>query len=432
MGRSQTNGGRGPRASTPAAAGEATRRHPRDMVRVLGVRNFAFFWTGQLVSGTGTWMQTVAMAWLVLQISHSPGILGTVTMLQFLPMMLFTLPAGVVADRVPKRRLLIAAQSLAALQALVLGVLTLLGTPQIWELAVLAFVLGLSNAFNNPAQQAFLPELVGHDLLPDAVVLNSLQFNGTRMIGFALGGLALAQFSAAAVFFANAASFAASLAALLLMRRADLNRPLEQRPGQHALGEGLAYAYRTPAVVFVLASLAVVGTFGFNWPVAAPLMAQDLLHVGAIGFGALMGAFGGGSLIAGAGLMATGPGGRRRMVAAAGILALVLIALGISRSYAASLALMTVAGIAGTVYTTTANSSLQAVVPDRLRGRVMSLFVLLMAGTTPVGATLLGWGADAFGISATTIAFGVVTAAGLAVLVLHHRAASRGTQPPAP
>ncbi|WP_369045489.1 MFS transporter [Sinomonas sp. P10A9] len=400
------------------------------MVRVLGVRNFAFFWTGQLVSGTGTWMQTVAMAWLVLQISHSPGILGTVTMLQFLPMMLFTLPAGVVADRVPKRGLLIATQSLAALQALVLGILTLLGTPQIWELAVLAVVLGLSNAFNNPTQQAFLPELTGHDLLPDAVAMNSLQFNGTRMIGFALGGIALAELSAAGVFLINAASFAASLAALLLMRPAELHAPAGQRPGHHALREGLTYTRRTPAVVFVLASLAVVGTFGFNWPVAAPLMAQDLLDVGAVGFGALMGAFGAGSLVAGAGLILLGPGGRRRMVTAGAVLALVLIALGISRSYPASLALMAVAGISGTVYTTTANSSLQAIVPDRLRGRVMSLFVLLMAGTTPIGATLLGWGADAFGISATTIAFGAVTAVGLGALLLHHRLASRRAQPP--
>lgn len=399
------------------------------MVRVLGVRNFSLFWTGQVVSGTGTWMQTVAMAWLVLQISHSPGILGTVTMLQFLPMMLFTLPAGVVADRVPKRTLLVATQALAALQAVVLGVITLFGTPQIWELAVLAFVLGLSNAFNNPTQQAFLPELVGHDLMADAVTMNSLQFNGTRMIGSAVGGLMLAQFSASAVFLANAASFAASLGALLLLRADALHPPAGQRPARHALREGLSYTFHTPAALFVLGLLAVVGTFGFNWPVAAPLIAQDLLNVGAAGFGALMGAFGAGSLAAGVGLIIVGPGGRRRIIAAAGVLAVAVIALGCSGSYPLSLALMAVAGVSGTVYTTTSNSTLQGLVPDHLRGRVMSLFVLLMAGSTPVGATLMGWGADAFGVSATVAGFGGVMALGLAALVLGRRAAaSRGRQ----
>ncbi|GAB2732624.1 MFS transporter [Sinomonas soli] len=397
------------------------RRRPEDMVRVLRVPNFALFWTGQLVSGTGTWMQTVAMAWLVLQISHSPGVLGTVTMLQFLPMMLFTLPAGVLADRVPKRRLLLATQGLAALQAVVLGAVALAGTPRIWVLAVMAFVLGLSNAFNNPTQQAFLPELVGRALLPDAVTMNSIQFNGTRMVGSALGGLVLAQSSAAAVFLLNAASFLASLAALLLLRGAALHPPTGERPGRRALREGLVYTFRTPAVLFVLASLAVVGTFGFNWPVAGPLIAQDLLGVGADGFGALMGAFGAGSLLAGAGLIVLGVGGRRRMVAAAAVLAVVLVALGVSRSYPVSVALMVLAGVSGTVYTTTANSTLQRAVPDRLRGRVMSLFVLLMAGSTPIGATLLGWGADAFGIAATIIGFGTVTAAGLLALVIRRR-----------
>jgi MFS family permease len=391
------------------------------VVRVLRERNFALFWAGQLISGTGTWMQTVAMAWLVLEISKSPGILGTVTMLQFLPLLLFALQAGVLADRLPKRGLLLATQSLAALQALVLGILTVTGTPQIWQLAALAFTLGLSNAFNNPAQQAFIPELEGRDLVPDAVAMNSLQFNATRMVGFALGGLALAQISAAAVFFINAASFAASLAALLLMHPRALQTPMGRKAGRGALREGLRYTVRTAPVLFVLASLAVVGTFAFNWPVAGPLIAQDLLGVGAAGFGALMGAFGAGSLVAGAGLIIL-PGAReRRIVIAGGALAAVLIALGASRSYPLSLALMGAAGVSATVFTTTVNTRLQTLVPDRLRGRVMSLFVLLLAGSTPVGATLLGWGSDAFGISATTIAFGAVTAAGLAILVWRRR-----------
>ena len=151
------------------------------------------------------------------------------------------------------------------------------GTPQIWQLAVLAVALGISNAFNNPAQQAFIPEMVGRPLIPDAVAMNSVQFNATRMVGSAAGGLAVAQLPVATVFFINAASFAASLLALLSMRAAELHLPPRQPASHGALREGLRYAINTPSVLFVLAALAVVGTFGFNWPVAGPLLARDVL-----------------------------------------------------------------------------------------------------------------------------------------------------------
>jgi MFS family permease len=394
-------------------------RSARDLISALRVRNFALFWTGQLISGTGSWMQMVAMAWLVLDISHSPATLGTVTTLQFLPVLLLSLPAGVLADRVPKRRLLIATQALAAAQALLLGILALLGTPQIWQLALLGFTLGVSNAFNNPTQQAFVSEMVDPPLVPQAVALNSVQFNTTRMVGSALGGLAIAHFTAGAVFFLNAASFAASLGALLLMRTGEL-RPTHTRHAQAgALREGVRYAIRTPAVLFVLVALAVVGTLGFNWPVAVPLLAKDVLHVQADGFGALMAAFGAGALIAGLGLVVWGGGNERRLVTAGGLLGVVLLLLGMSRSYPVSLALMGLAGLTGTVFTTTANTRLQLLSPDRLRGRVMSLFVLLMAGSTPIGASLLGQGAEAFGVPATIVAFGVATLIGLAALVVY-------------
>ncbi len=394
-------------------------RSGRDLISALRVRNFALFWTGQLISGTGSWMQMVAMAWLVLDISHSPATLGTVTTLQFLPILLLSLPAGVLADRVPKRRLLIATQALAAVQALLLGILAIAGTPQVWQLALLGFTLGVSNAFNNPTQQSFVSEMVTPALVPQAVALNSVQFNTTRMVGSALGGLAIAHFTAGAVFFLNAASFAASLGALVLMRTEQL-RPTHSHHAQAgALREGVRYAIRTPAVLFVLVALAVVGTLGFNWPVAVPLLAKDVLHVQADGFGALMAAFGAGALIAGLGLVAWGGGNERRLVTAGGLLGVVLLLLGMSHSYPVSLALMGLAGLTGTVFTTTANTRLQLLSPDRLRGRVMSLFVLLMAGSTPIGASLLGQGAEAFGVPATLVAFGVATLVGLTALVVY-------------
>ena len=390
-----------------------------DLLSALRVRNFALFWTGQLISGTGTWMQMVAMAWLVLDISHSPATLGIITTLQFLPILLFALPAGVLADRVPKRHLLIATQALAAVQALVLGILATVGTPQIWELALLGFTLGMSNAFNNPSQQAFVSEMVPPPLVPQAVALNSVQFNTTRMVGSALGGLAIAHFTAAAVFFLNTASFAASLGALALIRPDQL-RTAPTHPAQRgALREGVSYSLGTPAVLFVLAAVAVVGTLGFNWPVAVPLLAKDVLNVEAVGFGTLMAAFGGGALVAGLALLVWGGGNERRLVSSGILLGVVLVLLGVSRSYPLSLMLMGLAGLTGTVFTTTANTRLQVLAPDRLRGRVMSLFVLLMAGSTPIGASLLGQGAEAFGVPAALVTFGVVTLMGLAALVVY-------------
>lgn len=405
------------------AAGVATGQESpraRDVLSVLRVRNFALFWTGQLVSGTGTWMQMVAMAWLVLEVSRSPATLGMVTSLQFLPILLFALPAGVLADRVSKRGLLIATQALAAAQAIALGILAVVGTPQVWHLAVLGFTLGVSNAFNNPTQQAFVSEMVGPTLVPRAVALNSVQFNTTRMVGSALGGVAIARFSVASVFFVNAASFAASLVALMLMRPDQLHTV--QHDHQGGLGEGLRYARSTPAVLFVLGLLAVVGTLGFNWPVAAPLLARDLLDVQATGFGGLMAAFGAGALIAGLGVAMLGDAKERRLVTAATLLGVVLILLGLSHSYPVSLALMGLAGLSGTVFTTTANTRLQLITPAALRGRVMSIFVLLMAGSTPIGAALLGNGAAALGVPVTMVAFGAITLVGLAGLVLYRTA----------
>jgi predicted MFS family arabinose efflux permease len=276
----------------------------------------------------------------------------------------------------------------------------------------------VSNAFNNPAQQAFVPEMVGLTLVPDAVAMNSVQFNTGRMIGFALGGLAVAQLSAAAVFFMNAASFAAAMTALLVLRTGEL-RLSRSKPARHgALREGLQYVLHTRAVLFVLGALAVVGTFGYNWPVAAPLLARDVLNVASVGFGALMSAFGAGSLIAGIGLLVVGGSNDRRMIVSGAALALILVLLGISQSYPVSLGLMALAGLSGTVFTTTVNTHLQGLTPDRLRGRVMSLFVLLLAGSTPFGSALLGLGAEAFGISSAIIVFGALTLAGLAVLLV--------------
>lgn len=401
-------------------------RRVGDVLRALRVRNFGLFWTGQLVSGMGTWMQTVAMAWLVLQISHSALTLATVTTLQFLPMLLFTLPAGALADRVSKRALLLCAQSLAAAQALALGILVAVGTPRVWQLAVLAVALGLSNAFNNPAQQAFVPEMVGRELVPDAVALNSAQFNAGRMVGSALGGVAVAYLGVAAVFFINAGSFALTLGALLAMRPGDLHRAAGNRPSRRgAIREGLRYAAGVPDVLFVLLTLAAVGTLGFNWQVVAPLIARDVLGLGAVGFGTLMGAFGAGALVAALTLVAVPGGSERRIVTAGAVIAGVLVILGWSGSYPIAITAMTLGGAGATLFTTTSNTRLQKLVPDRLRGRVMSVFVLLMGGSTPVGTYLLGHVAALTGVPVAVGGFGAATAVGLIGTLTYQRVADR-------
>jgi MFS family permease len=394
---------------------------------VLRIRNFRLFWSGQLVSGTGTWMQAAAQSWLVLEISHSPLALGTVTMLQFLPILLFVVPAGVFADRVPKRRLLIASQSIAGALALVLGLLVLSGHVAIWQIGVLAFGLGLTNAVNNPAQLSFVAEMVGGPRLGAAVSLNSVQFNLTRLIGPALAGMLIAGAGLGWTFVLNAASFLAAVITLLAMRPEELvAAPAGERTGALSqMREGLSYARRSPAVLSVLIILGAVGLFGFNWLVAVPLLARDVLDLGAAGYGLLMSALGAGALVAAVVLSGTHTASTRRMGLGGGILGLALLGLGLSGSYPLSLVLMVVAGAAGAVFTVTANTRLQLLSPGRLRGRMMSLYVLLMAGTTPIGSYLLGHLANGAGTGVAVVAFGLLTVAGVVTGLIYRRRRSR-------
>ena len=251
---------------------------------------------------------------------------------------------------------------------------------------MLAVALGLSNAFNNPAQQAFVPEMVGRDLVPEAVALNSAQFNAGRMAGSALGGVAVAYLGVATVFFINAASFALTLGALLAMRPDELHPAAVTRPPRKgAVREGLRYAAGVPDVLFVLLALAVVGTLGFSWQVVAPLIASDVLNLGAVGFGTLMGAFGAGALIPALTLVALPGGSERRIVMAGAMIAGALLVLGWSR------------------------------------GRVMSVFVLLMGGRTPVGTYLLGHVAAPTSVPVAIVGFGAASGIGLIATLTYQR-----------
>ena len=409
-----------------------TQRDFRDIFIALRVRNFRLFWFGQLISLSGTWMQTIGQAWLVLNLTQSPFAVGTVTALQFLPITFLVLFGGVVADRVPKRRFLVGTQSAAMLQALILGVLVSTGAVRIWHVYLLALALGLNNAFDNPTRQAFVPEMVGKDLLTNAVPLNSTLFNAARIVGPAIGGVAIATVGVAGAFYLNAASFIPVIIALLMMRPAEFF-PFEKAEGRlfAQLREGVDFVLQTPQVLLILLVMAFVGTFGYNFSTALPLLAKFVLHVGSVGFGVMTAVLGVGSLLAALAIAYTQRAGEKQIVIGGGVFCLLLILVGLSRWIVVTLPLLALLGFAGIVFTASANTRLQLLAPGPLRGRVMSLYVLLFAGTTPIGAFLLGNVAERIGVQKAVVLFGTIALLGVGVGALYRAAhPAAGAQTP--
>ena len=408
-------------AAGSASADRGRSAAPGRSKSAFSVPAYRLYWASQLASGIGTWAQSIAQSWLVLQMTGSPFALGTITTLQFLPMMVFPLIGGVIADRLPRRRLLIATQTGAMIQALVLGALVWSGRVQYWEVGALALTLGLTNAFGNPAQQALVPEIVGPGLVGNAVALNSIQFNVARLFGGAVGGVAVAVLGISPTLFLNALSYIPAIAVLLSIRPAHsrVSRPAAGHVGTQ-VSAGLRYALGDRSIRRTLALFGVVGLLGFNWSVATPLLAVSL-GAGAAGFGTLMSAFGAGSLLAGIALMRSGEVSERRLAVGGLALGAILVLLGLSPVYGVGLALMVTAGLAGVTASVSANTRLQLLATDEYRGRVMSLFVLLMGGTTPIGALLLGSIAEAWGIKTGLVIFGALTAAGIALILVADR-----------
>lgn len=397
--------------------------------RALRNRNYRLFWTGQIVSQAGTWMQRVAQAWLVLRLTDSPLALGTVTTVQFLPILCFSLFGGVLADRMPKRRLLITTQSLAMLQSLLLAVLVSTGTVQLWHVYILAAMLGISNAVDQPARQSFVVEMVGQDDLPNAVALNSTQFNVARLVGPALGGLTIAWVGVAGCFYLNSVSFSAVLAGLLLMRPSELYAPRHtpsRGPVFREIGEGLRYAVTTPDIALVLLLMAVLGTFGYNFTVILPLIAKYVLHAGPEGFGLLTSAMGLGSLFAALGIAYQGKATRRTLFIGSSAFSALLFLVALSSWWVVTLPLVAVLGVASITFTATANTRLQLIAPPHLRGRIMSLYALLFAGTTPIGSLVVGTLADHGGVQMAVAVMAVICMAGVVAGLLYARRTGAG------
>ena len=371
-------------------------------LRAFANRDFRLFWGGQLVSLIGTWMQSVAQSWLVLELTSSPFLLGLVGTLQFAPVLFFSFFAGALADRQPKRRLIIVTQSLMCVQALVLAALVHRGHVQYWHVALMAGLYGLANTVDMPTRQAFVAEMVGKESLRSAIALNSTLFNGARVVGPALAGLVIAKWGTALAFFFNGLSFLPVIAALAMLHTAGLPRPRSGRSMRSEIGEGVSYALRTPRIALVMALVLCVSAFFFNYNTLVPLLARDILHQDAHGFGLLMTAVGLGA-VAGAVVLAS-LGTERPPVILLITSALVLggaamTMSGVSR-FGVAMALLGVMGFCGMLFMTGANTTVQLTVPDELRGRVMSLHTLMFAGMTPFGAFLVGAVTEALGARA--------------------------------
>jgi MFS family permease len=368
-------------------------------LRAFAHRDFRLFFAGQLVSLIGTWMQSVAQSWLVLELTNSPFKLGVVGTLQFAPVLVLSFFAGAMADRLPKRPLLIASQSIMCVQALILAVLVHRGHVQYWHVAVMAGIYGVANTIDMPTRQAFIVEMVARESLRSAIALNSAMFNGARVIGPALAGLVIARWGSALAFFFNGLSFLAVIAALLALHAHGRPRASSGRALRHEIAEGLRYALRTPRIALVMSLVMAVSAFFFNYNTLVPLLARDMLNQDAHGFGLLMTAVGCGAM---AGAIVLASLGTERpptqvLIASALVLGLAtMLMAGVGR-FGVAVALLVVMGFSGMLFMTGANTTVQLTVPDDLRGRVMSLHTLMFAGMTPFGAFLVGSITEAFG-----------------------------------
>jgi MFS family permease len=414
------------RRAQGAAAGAGT-----GIFSALRYRNYRLFWLGQLVSVTGTFMQSTAQQWLVLTLTPDPLALGIVGALQFGPLLVPY--GGAIADRWPRRNVLVATQTAAGLLALILFVLTVTHTVQLWHVFVLAFCLGIVNAVDMPTRQAFVSELVPRESLLNAISLNSAQFNASRIVGPGFAGLLIALFGVPPLFLLNALSFIAVIGGLAAMRAADLV-PVPRAVDAHgrgrlrALGDGFRFVRDTPSLRVTFLLLAVIGTLGFNFSILLPLQATKVLHAGPEVFGLLTSSLGAGALIGALALARRGgTPANRQLVTMAAMFGAMELAVAFSRSIPLTLALIGLTGYASSSFSAAANTRTQLASPPEMRGRVMSFYTMLFVGTTPIGSLIVSGVASAGSVPlAFVVAGGPCVLAALAAAALWRRQAEQG------
>lgn len=385
------------------------------MFRSLRIRNYRLFFFGQLVSMTGTWMQSVAQAWLVLRLTGSGVALGVVTALQFMPILLFGVWGGVIADRVDKRRALIATQSAMAAVAAALALVTALGVVELWMVYVAAVALGFANMVDSPTRQAFVTELVGAREVANAVGLNSAMFNAARVIGPGAAGALIVGVGIWPAFALNALSFVAVIGGLLAMRPSELFRaaPVARAKGQ--VREGLRYVWQSDTLRSTLFLVALVGTFALNFTITMPLMARYVFDSGAGTFGLMTSSMAMGSMVGALVVAARSRPTPRLLVGAATAFGLLMLAAAAAPTLAVELAVLPFFGAASITFMATANSTLQLHSSADMRGRVMALYVLVFLGSTPIGGPIVGWVAEQWGPRASVALGGIACLAGAAL-----------------
>ena len=408
----------------------------RQTFSALAVPNYRRYFTGQSISLIGTWMQSTAQAWLVLQLTHSATALGLVVALQTLPVLLFGPYAGVIADRVDKRKMMIVLQSMMGIQALVLGVLTLTNRVTFADVCVLALLLGLNNCFENPSRQAFVLEMVGPRHLRNAVSLNSTLINGARAVGPAVAGILIASVGEGWCFMINAASFVAVVGSLMTMDRSMLapSPPTARARGQ--LREGFRYVARTPELGIPLVMMGLVGMLAYNFQVTLPVAAKHVFGGDARTFGLMTAAMGLGAVAGGLITAARGRTGIRPMISVCAAFGAVILLAAIAPSLALEFAALAMVGFASVSFLAMANSTLQLGADPQMRGRVMSMWSVAFIGSTPIGSPIIGWitaqAGARVGLAVGGVACLVAAAFGLAAMRrLHRRDESEDSAPAA-
>ena len=408
-----------------ASSGPAKAIRPRARVpKALSIRNFRVYFTGSVISVPGTWMQLTAQAWLVLDLTNSPVALAIVTSLQFLPIFIFSLIGGAIADRFPRQKLMFFTMAMGGLQAAVLGILCLTGHISIWHIYVLAVSLGVINALDAPLRQSFISELVPVSHLPNAIAMGSLAQNLGRIIGPALCGIVIAALGVGVAYLINAATFLAALTALSMLRKSEF-QPRRMARKQNLLlqvREGLSYARGTPNILFLLIATAFIGLFGQNFTTMVPLISTYLVHADAAAFGVLNSCLGSGSFLAALVMTTRGAPSTRRILLAGVCFGIMLVLISFSNQLALSGLMFVAVGASAVTFSASVNTLLQLRAPPEMRGRLVSMISLLIP--SPIGPMLTGAAASAFGVGWAVLGNGVMCCLGIGLAyayLLRHR-----------
>jgi MFS family permease len=411
------------------------RLRPGQMVSSLRQRNYRLFFFGQLVSVAGTWMQSIAQSFLVLDLTHSGTQLGLTSAARFLPMFLFGPVGGVIADRMDRKRVLYLTQSLSGLLAAVFAVTVATHSIRLWIVYLLAVALGFVNVFDNPARQSFISEMVTAEDLPNAVTLNSVAMNMARVFGAALGGVIAAAIGLALCFACNALSFAAVLVSLAAMRTSELFPAERVTRQKRQVRQGLRYVRSTPELLVPLVMIAVIGTLAWEFQVSLPLMASKVFHGGAAAYGVMASVMGGGAVVGGLISAARSRPRTRALCLAAVGWGIAILAAAVAPSMALELAALVFVGYGSITFNSLAKTTLQLAAKPEMRGRVMALWGLAWLGSTPIGGPIVGWVGQAIGARWALVIGGVAALAcgvlALPALTRIDRRAAAHT-PPAP